>query len=352
MSPPAWSLNCPIPIDAGADRVTLAHGEGARLSRQLLAEHILPRLSRGAPVDWRDAAHVTSGGVRLALTTDSFVVTPLFFPGGDIGSLAVHGTVNDLAVSGARPQWLTLSLILEEGLPLAVLDAVLDSVARAAADCSVSIVAGDTKVVPSGAADGLFLTTTGIGELIDPVPAGPQSIRPGDVILVSGPIGRHGVAVLCVREEFGFDPPPQTDSAPLLRAVELLRYSAGDEVRAIRDATRGGVSAVLHEWSAAGDVSFLLDESQIPVTEDVRGACEVLGLDPLHIACEGTLVAAVSEAAAEAALGALRADSRFANAAIIGRSIGRRLTPVALRMPFGGDRPLDEPAGSLLPRIC
>ncbi|MCA9080319.1 MAG: hydrogenase expression/formation protein HypE [Planctomycetaceae bacterium] len=352
MTRPTWSLNCPVRIDATADRVVLAHGEGARLSRQLLAGHILPRLGGGAPIDWRDAASVTTEQQRLAVTTDSFVVSPLFFPGGDIGSLSVHGTVNDLAVSGARPRWITLSMILEEGLPLAVLDAVLDRVAWAARECDVLVVAGDTKVVPAGAADGLFLNTTGIGELIDPVPSGPTAIQPGDALLVSGPIGRHGVAVLCAREEFGFDPPPQTDAAPLFPAVELLRASAGTHVRTIRDATRGGISAVLHEWAAASDVSFVLEESQIPVTDDVRGACELLGLDPLQIACEGTLAAAVSADKADAAIAALRADSRFAAASIIGRATEKRLTPVAIRRLFGSEQPVDEPTGALLPRIC
>lgn len=352
MTQPSWSLCCPVALEANSERVTLAHGEGAGASRQLLATHILPRLGGGQPADWRDAATVTARQQRLAVTTDSFVVSPLFFPGGDIGSLAVHGTVNDLAVAGARPQWMTLSLILEEGLPLAVLDAVLVSLAQAARDCGVSVIAGDTKVVPSGAADGLFLTTTGIGELIDPVPAGPAAIQPGDVLLVSGPIGRHGIAILCARQELGFDPPPQTDSAAVFPAVELLRQSAGAQVRAIRDATRGGVSAVLHEWGAASHVSFELDESQIPVTEDVRGACEVLGLDPLHIACEGTLVAAVSSAAAAGAIAALRAAGRYRWASVIGRAIDRQLTPVAVRRAFGMVQPVDEPTGALLPRIC
>ena len=188
--------------------------------------------------------------------------------------------MNDLAVSGAKPKWLTLSMILEEGLPIEVLARLLDSVASAARDCGVLVVAGDTKVVPRGAADGVFLTTTGIGELVDPVPTGPQTMQPGDVIVVSGSIGRHGIAVLCAREELGFDPPPKSDSGSLTGVVDCLRRVAGPHIRTIRDATRGGVSAVLHEWAHASGLSFTLHESAIPVAADVRGVCELLGLDP------------------------------------------------------------------------
>lgn len=347
-----WNLVCPIPIDEEVGFVCLAHGEGARLSRQLIAEHILPRLRPAQSPEWQDAGHLCSVPDRVAVTTDSFVVSPLFFPGGDIGSLSVHGTVNDLAVSGAIPRWMTVSLIIEEGLPLTVLDTVLDSLATAALECGVAVVAGDTKVVPRGAADGLFITTTGIGELVDPVPAGPASIQPGDVLIVSGPIGRHGIAVLCARENLGFSPPPRSDSAPLIDAVQLIRDSGGNRVRTIRDATRGGVSAVLHEWSEASVCSFVLEEAQIPVSPDVRGACEVLGLDPLYIACEGTLVAVVDAVVADRVVSALRSDSRFHQACTMGGSIPKRLTPVSLRRSYGTDRAVDEPTGALLPRIC
>ena len=352
MSQAAWSLGCPVPIDPGGDRVALAHGEGARLTRQLIEDRIIPRLGSQPASPLPDAATITTAQRQLAITTDSFVVSPLFFPGGDIGSLAIHGTVNDLAVAGAQPQWITLSMILEDGLPLIVLDAVLDSLSEAARDCGVSVVAGDTKVVPAGAADGLFLTTTGVGELVAPVPPGSASIRPGDVLLVSGPIGCHGTAVLCAREELGFDPPPQSDSAPLTTAVSLLRESAGESVRTIRDATRGGVSAVLHEWSAASRCSFVLEESSIPVTDTVRGCSEVLGLDPLHIACEGTLVAAVRQEAAAAAVEALHRDPRYAAAAIVGVAAPQALTPVSIRRMLGTQQPVDEPTSALLPRIC
>ncbi len=335
-----------------ADTIRLAHGEGARLTRKLIEEHICSRFASMEPDRLPDAACLRPTGNHLAVTTDSYVVSPLFFPGGDIGSLAVHGTVNDLAVAGANPKWITLSMILEEGLPLAVFDRVLDSVARAAEDCGVQVVAGDTKVVPRGAADGMFLNTTGIGQLVQPVPAGPQSIRPGDVVLVSGPIGRHGIAVLCAREQLGFAPPPQSDSAPLTPVVSALRSAVGADVRAIRDATRGGVAAVLHEWAAATEASFCLEESRLPVSADVRGAAELLGLDPLHIACEGTLVAVVAPRAAESALSALRAVPTSAGAAIIGNVQPASSWPVTVRRSLGREQPLDEPSGAPLPRIC
>lgn len=346
----AWQLHCPVPLDDRGELIQLAHGEGARLTRRLIEEQIIPRF-RGAPSSHLpDAACLKLGDPHIAVTTDAFVVSPLFFPGGDIGSLAVHGTVNDLAVAGAIPRWLTLSMILEEGLPLAVLTRVLDSAAQAARACGVEIVAGDTKVVPRGAADGLFLTTTGIGELADPVPPGPAAIHPGDMLLVSGPIGRHGIAVLCAREELAFEPLPHSDSAPLTEVVRALRNSVGVGIRAIRDATRGGVAAVLHEWSSACGLSFHLAESQLPVSDDVRGACEVLGLDPLHVACEGTLVAAVSADMAEAALQSL--STRYPEAAIIGSAGPKSFCPVTIQRILGREQPVDEPAGALLPRIC
>ena len=352
MTVSAWQLNCPVKIDESSDRITLAHGEGARLTRRLIDEQICPRfrsLQRGA---LPDAAHINTTGRRIAVTTDSFVVSPLFFPGGDIGALAVHGTVNDLAVSSAIPKWLTLSLILEEGLPIPILSRVLDSVVRAAAECSVEVVAGDTKVVPRGTADGMFLNTTGIGELIDPVPPGPGAIEPGDVVLISGPIGRHGIAVLCAREELAFDPSPQSDAASLIDVVAMLRDTAGTKLRAVRDATRGGVSAVLHEWAAACGHSFQLTESQLPVSSDVRGASELLGLDPLHIACEGVLVAAIAAEASEAVLAGLRTLPISENAANVGTARPRQLAPVTIQRTLGQQQPVDEPTGALLPRIC
>ncbi len=352
MNGDSWQLHCPIPIAEDAARITLAHGEGARLTRQLIERHIRPAFESPELAELPDAAHLTAESRRLAVTTDSFVVSPLFFPGGDIGSLAVYGSVNDLAVSGAKPRWLTLSLILEEGLPLVLLDRVLESVAAAAKCCGVVVVAGDTKVVPKDAADSLFLTTTGVGELIEPVPPGPSLIQPGDALIVSGPIGRHGVAVLCAREEIEFDPPPTTDSAPLADPIAALRRAIGPQIRAIRDATRGGVSAVLHEWAAACNLTMNLHERDIPVGSDIRGACELLGLDPLHVANEGTFVAVVAADAVEDALAALRSFPQTEGAAAIGQVVDRKIAPVTIQRTLGSERPLDEPAGALLPRIC
>jgi hydrogenase expression/formation protein HypE len=246
---------------------------------------------------------------------------------------------------------LSLSLILEEGLPLEVLRRVLESVASAAHHAKVQVVTGDTKVVPRGAADGLFLNTAGIGELLDPAPPGPSAIQPGDPLIVSGPIGRHGVAVLIAREQLDFDPIPASDCGPLAQAAEALhRY--GIPVRAMRDATRGGVAAVLHEWAEAAACGFTIDESRLPDSPEVRGACELLGLDALNLANEGTMLLAVPPAAADLALSALRGVPQTAAACIIGEARPRGLCPVSVRRALGREQPLHEPLGSPLPRIC
>lgn len=350
--PMQWSRNCPIPISADAQRISLAHGEGARLSRHLISEIILPRFAATTNRGFADAATVTTIGCRLAICTDSHTVSPMFFPGGDLGSLSVYGTVNDLAVAGAHPRWLTMALIIEEGLPIAVLERILDSAAHAARECRVTIVAGDTKVVPHGAADGLFINTSGIGELMDPVPPGPQSIQVGDKVLVSGPIGRHGIAVMSARESFAFDQAPLSDSGSVIHAVASIRNSVGEHVRAMRDATRGGVSAVLHEWAMECGHTFALTESSIPVTDEVRGACELLGLDPLYVANEGTIVVAVDPRFADIAATALRRVPGCEQATIIGEVHTRGICHVTIRRTIGASQPLDEPSGAPLPRIC
>jgi len=348
-----WQMHCPVPLDANADRITLAHGEGGRLMRRLIEERILPRI-RGSengsrPTD--DAAVRPRVDGPLAITTDSFVVSPLFFPGGDIGRLAVFGTVNDLVVAGAEPLWLTLSLIIEEGLPVAVLDRVLDSVAAAAVEADVEVVTGDTKVVPRGTADGLFLNTSGIGRVVESALPGPTALRPGDELIISGPIGRHGIAILAARENLGLTPPPKTDCACLRDSVQTLR-DAAIRVRAMRDATRGGVTAVLHEWAAASSLTLTIEESRIPVTPDVRGASELLGLDPLHIANEGTMLIAVPAGTGDAAVAALRRCSTSKLAAVVGHVLEQRTAPVTIVRSLGRELPLDEPSGVLLPRIC
>lgn len=347
----ASDLTCPVPDAGGTDCITLAHGEGGRLMRRLIHESILPTVGNEYLAGLNDAAVLPPCQGPLTVTTDSFVVSPLFFPGGDIGSLAVYGTVNDLAMAGARPLWISLALIIEEGLRRDVLQQVLASVARAAEQVGVQVVAGDTKVVPRGAADGLFLNTTGIGEQQTPAPAGPAALKVGDEILVSGPIARHGMAVLAVREGLQFDPAPTSDSASLVAAVDALR-NAEIPVRALRDATRGGLGAVLHEWAEAAGHTLSINEDAIPLTPEVRGACEVLGLDPVHVACEGTMVIAIPSGTADAALETLRSVPAAQDAQRIGRVRDRGLAPVVIRRSLGQELPLDEPLGAPLPRIC
>lgn len=333
------------------ERVLLAHGEGGRLSRSLVERVILPRLTNDMLAPLGDAALLPIAHGRLAFTTDSFVVSPLFFPGGDIGRLAVFGTANDLAMAGARPRWLSLSLILEEGLPRETLERVLDSAAAAAREAGVQVVAGDTKVVPRGAADGLFVNTAGIGELEAPAPPGPGTLVPGDELLVSGPLGQHGIAVLAAREGLGFEPPPHSDCAALYPAVAALR-GAGVPVRALRDATRGGLAGVLHEWADASGHTLLIEENRLPASSVVRGACELLGLDPLHVASEGMFVIAVPAGASELAIAALRTTSVAAQASAVGVIVARLAAPVVVQRALGVAQPLDDPLGSPLPRIC
>ncbi|HEX7378554.1 MAG TPA: hydrogenase expression/formation protein HypE [Pirellulales bacterium] len=344
-------LACPTTDYADSDRITLAHGEGGRLTRRLIQERILPRLTNGLLAPLGDAAMLPRSEQGLAFTADSFVVSPLFFPGGDIGAMAVFGAVNDLAVAGAQPRWLSLSFILEEGLPLATFDAVLESIAAAAARVGVAIVTGDTKVVPRGAADGMFVQTSGIGELIEPVPPGPAAIVPGDELIVSGPIGRHGIAVLAAREQLDLEPPPRSDCGPLLAAVGALRQ-AGVQVRALRDATRGGVAAVLHEWAAACGYTLTIEDRRIPVSPEVRGACELLGLDPLHVANEGTMLVAVAQGESEKALAALSQLRETSAAAAIGAAISAERAAVLVKRALDRYQALAEPLGAPLPRIC
>jgi hydrogenase expression/formation protein HypE len=329
----------------------LAHGEGGRLMRQLIRQHILPKLDNEYLRLAGDAAMLPGCTGPLAMTTDSFVVSPLFFPGGDIGSLAVYGTVNDLAVVGAHPRWISLALILEEGLELVTLEHVLASIAAAAERVGVPVVTGDTKVVPRGAADKLFINTTGVGEIVGRPPAGPHTLEVGDQIIVTGPIGRHGIAVMAAREGLEFDPPPQSDSAPLVAAVKALQQ-ADISVRALRDATRGGLGAVLHEWAEASVNTLVVEDRRLPVTPEVRGACELLGLDPIHVANEGTMVVAVPQGETIAALDVLNQVAETAQAVCIGRVEPRGLAAVLVERGALQKIPLDEPVGAPLPRIC
>lgn len=348
----SWQLHCPIEISPSGNRITLAHGEGGRLTRNLIRDRIVKTLGHESFISMDDAARLAAIDGELAITTDSFVVTPLFFPGGDIGSMSVYGTANDLAVNGARPLYLTSSLIIEEGFPIELLDCVLNQMADAAKRVPIQIVAGDTKVVPRGAVDGLFLNTTGVGQLVEPAPPGPTSLQEGDELLVTGPIGRHGIAVLCAREELGLEPPPQSDCAPLIGACEILRNRLGGRIRAMRDATRGGVGAVLHEWAEAAGLTLTVNEHDIPVSPDVRGACELLGLDPLHVANEGTMVVAVESGSAKAAIEALQGLPDFQQTKRIGLVKKKGISPVTIFRTLGPEQPLDDPLGAPLPRIC
>ncbi len=342
---------CPILSEDDGERITLAYGEGGRLSRRLIRERMLTRFSNDELNSLGDAAFLTPESRQLAFSTDGYTVTPLFFPGGDIGKLAVFGTTNDLSVSGAIPRWLSLSLIIEEGLPWSVLDRVLDSIQSASAIANVTIVTGDTKVVPRGAADKLFITTSGVGEVIEPSPPGARSLQPDDVLIVSGPIGSHGAAILCAREKFDFDPLPISDCAAISQPLISL-YLARFTPRAVRDATRGGVAAVLHEWADASGLTCIINESAIPVTDCVRGICELLGLDPLNFANEGTFVLATPSELVESTLEILRKHSVTNQANVIGRVKPRRDNPVLVVRGIGREVVLDEPSGSPLPRIC
>ena len=339
-------IACPVPTDE-TGRVLLAHGGGGRAMRRLLRERIGPVF--GAEVLGHDGAILNFGAVSLAFTTDGYVVHPLFFPGGDLGRLAVMGTVNDLAMCGARPEALSLALIAEEGLPLSTLDRILASVRDAAAEAGVAVVTGDTKVVERGKADGLYATTSGVGRVRSGAVIHPSRAAPGDAILVSGDIGRHGMAVLSVREGLAFESPITSDCASVYPIVAAL-LDAGVDVHVLRDPTRGGLAAALHEIASDAGLNLEIEEAAIPVSEAVAAACEILGLDPLHIACEGRFVAFVPEAHAEVALAAMSAVG--AAPVRIGTALGRGSGSVVMRGPLGNRRPLDLPDGELLPRIC
>jgi hydrogenase expression/formation protein HypE len=344
------AFSCPVPLPA-RERILLGHGSGGKLSADLLQQVFLPSLGNPVLDRLEDQAIVSLNGVRLAVTTDSFVVKPLFFRGGDIGSLAVHGTVNDLAVGGAIPLWLSAAFILEEGLSVETLKRVVASMHEAAAKAGVQIITGDTKVVEKGSADGLFINTTGIGRVRDGVALSASQAQPGDAILVSGFLGDHGIAILAEREGLQFETQVQSDSAALHTLVARL-LEATHEVRCLRDPTRGGLSSTLNEIALSSRIGMQLEETSIPVREEVRGACEMLGLDPLYVANEGKLVAIVASSDAQAALRALQSHPLGQNAAMIGRVTADHPRMVVLRTSLGTTRIVDMLAGDQLPRIC
>jgi hydrogenase expression/formation protein HypE len=342
--------SCPLPLPA-KDRILLGHGSGGKLSAELLRDVFLPLFRSPVLGRLEDQAVIEAGGARLAFTTDSFVVKPLFFRGGDIGSLAVHGTVNDLAMGGAEPRFLSAAFILEEGLEVGLLRRAAESMARAAEAAGVEIVTGDTKVVEKGSGDGLFINTSGIGLVPDGVRLSAGNARPGDRVLVSGTLGDHGIAILAERQGIGFDAPVESDSAPLHTLVrDMLAVSR--DIRCLRDPTRGGLASTANEIAAASGVTIALEETAIPVREEVRGACEMLGLDPLYVANEGKLVAVVPPGAADAVLEIMRRHPLGKNAAVIGTVTDGRAGLVTARTAFGSRRIVDMLPGDQLPRIC
>jgi hydrogenase expression/formation protein HypE len=334
-----------------SDIVLLGHGGGGELTRRLIADHILPRFKNPALDPLTDGAVLANPGGRICVTTDASVVQPIFFPGGDIGRLAVCGTVNDLSVMGARPLALTLSLIIEEGLPFSELDRVLDSAAAAAREAGVPIATGDTKVVERRRGDGLMLSTAGVGVVADGVELSPRRVRPGDAVIVSGRIAEHGLAVMACREGLAFQTPIVSDVAPIHRLCAAL-LTLGDGLRFLRDPTRGGVAGVAADLAEDAGVGVILDERRIPISPAVRHAAELLGLDPLAVANEGKLVAVVDGAVADQAVALLRADPLGRDAAIIGRIVAATPPLAELTTAAGGRRIVQRPHGEELPRIC
>jgi len=354
------SWTCPVPLRSYAT-IVLGHGGGGQLSAELIQHLIVPAFGTdhdvdGAAVALGDSAVVPVPGLevpgaRLAMTTDSYVVRPLFFPGGSIGELAVHGTINDLAMSGATPLYLTCGLILEEGTSMEVVGRIVAAMGAAATAAGVRIVTGDTKVVDAGHGDGVFVNTSGIGVVAPGLSIGPDRARPGDVVIVSGPIGLHGIAILSVREGISFGTEVASDTAPLHGLVQTL-LAAAPGVRALRDPTRGGLGATLHEIAGASRVGVQIDEATVPVPPAVANACALLGLDPWYVANEGKLVAIVPAEQAEAALAALQVHEFGGGATVIGRIVDDHPGLVVARTPYGTSRVVDLPLGEQLPRIC
>lgn len=346
---PSWT--CPVPL-RDYPRVVMGHGSGGALTEDLV-EHLFVRAFGNATLDVMGDAGVVDGWAgRMALTTDGFVVRPLVFPGGSIGELAVNGTINDLAMVGAVPTGLTVGFVIEEGLPMATLAGLVMRMADAARHAGVPIVAGDTKVVERGRADGLYVTMSGVGRVPDPVPRiAPDQARPGDAVLLSGTIGDHGIAVMSVRESLAFETAIVSDCAALHGLVQSIVGKEG-HVRVLRDPTRGGLAATLNEIARRSGVSIVVEEQRVPVRPEVRAACDLLGLDPWHVANEGKLVAVVARDAADDVLARLRAHPLGREAAVIGEVQGGHAGLVASRTPLGTTRVVPRPLGELLPRIC
>ncbi|MCX6956424.1 MAG: hydrogenase expression/formation protein HypE [Verrucomicrobia bacterium] len=354
MSDPAPSASvfssCPVPLSHRAE-ITVGHGGGGKLTQDLIDRVFRPAFAHPALEAQHDGAVLTAGGARLAFTTDSHVVTPLFFPGSDIGRIAVNGTVNDLCMCGARPLWLSAAFILEEGLATATLQRVVTSMREAAAAAGVAIVTGDTKVVERGKGDGLYVTTAGVGVIEHHLTIAPSSVRPGDAVIVSGDIGRHGMAIMATREGLAFESAIESDCAPLVAPVQAL-LAAGLELHCLRDLTRGGLATALVEIAESARLCIGIDETRVPVTELVRGACEILGLEPLYVANEGRFVCILPEAQASTALEILRRTAPGGAPALIGHVRAAPASTVTLRSVIGAERILDRLSGEQLPRIC
>ncbi|MBX9601673.1 MAG: hydrogenase expression/formation protein HypE [Bryobacteraceae bacterium] len=343
-------FSCPVPL-APKSQIVLGHGSGGKLSAELIRDVFLPAFANPVLGRLEDQATLEIGNSRIAFTTDSFVVNPLFFPGGDIGSLAVHGTVNDLAMGGAKPLFLSAAFILEEGLPAETLSRVVQSMSRAAHAAGVQIVTGDTKVVERGKGDGMFINTTGIGLVPGVLNLSAANARPGDCVILSGFIGDHGIAIMAQREGLEFEVTLESDSAALHTLVDAM-IEVTPEIRCLRDPTRGGVSSSLNEIAAQSGVSIQVRESDIPIRDEVRGACEMLGLDPLYVANEGKLLAIVPPRHAAAVVDAMRRHPLGAGAGIIGTVSEGRAGLVTMKTAFGTTRIIDMLAGDQLPRIC
>jgi hydrogenase expression/formation protein HypE len=341
---------CPVPL-AQYPRIQMAHGGGGKLMHRLLQDIFLKAFGNEALDHQHDSSVLGLPGRKLAFTTDSYVVRPIVFPGGDIGSLAVHGTVNDLAMSGARPLYLSAGFILEEGLPIETLWRVVCSMREAARRCGVQIVTGDTKVVNRSDGDGLFINTAGIGSVEHSLKILPTSVQPGDGIIVNGDLGRHGMAIMSVREGLQFEGSIESDSAPVTDAVAAL-LDEEIEIHCLRDLTRGGLASALNEIAEAARLRIVVDEDLIPVREDVHAACEILGLDPLHVACEGRFAAFVAAKDVQRSVEILKAHSPSSEARLIGTVDATRQCAVILKSTLGANRILDMPSGEQLPRIC
>jgi hydrogenase expression/formation protein HypE len=345
-----FAFTCPIPVQQ-YPQVLLAHGGGGKLMHQLIERMFVPHFQNRFLEARHDGAVLELNGARLAFTTDSYVVQPLFFPGGDIGTLAINGTVNDLAMCGARPLYLSAGFILEEGLPMETLWRVVQSMQRAAEEAGVQLVTGDTKVVDKGKGDGIFINTAGVGLIEHSQTIAPASVRAGDAVLLSGDLGRHGIAIMALREGLAFESELESDCAPVAGLVQQL-LAAGIELHCLRDLTRGGLASALVEISEAARVQISIDEAAIPVREDVRGACEMLGFDPLYLANEGRFVAFVAQADAEWALALLNSHPSGAGACLAGRVMESSAPAVLLRSRIGATCIMDMFSGEQLPRIC